>query len=235
VVNRTWLAIVAVVGIGIAFNVWLAHSRAIRAPAIEPAKEYEISGYGQLTEKIRAGLEGTSSRCELEPATPADQAEWLRRQEPTRLAKVPFEELLSRSDADLAVEATLRLFDKTYRVGLGQLSEPERNVQLVDELQGEVVNGGFHQYFANSSGNCAHRIAAATRAVDPALAAIVMNALARFPDSAPAEDRATRNRQMQAIPDEFSAWSSDDDAFYKLDLDSSIARYIRTNRAAFAP
>lgn len=231
--NRTWLAIVAVVGIGIAFNVWLAHSGAARRHAVEPAQPHEISGYGQLTEKIRAGLEGTTSHCELEAASPADQAEWLRRREPTALAKVPFAELLGRSDADLVLETSQRLFDKTYQVGLGQMSEAERNVYLVDQLQGEVVNGGFHQYFANSSGDCASRVASAAKALDATLARIVMQALDRFPDSAPAEDRATRNRQMQAIADEFSAWSSLDDDFYKLDLAGIMARYIRGSSSAF--
>ena len=36
---------------------------------------------------------------------------------------------------------------------LSNLNPPERTVYLVEELQAEVMNGGFDQYFFNSSGD----------------------------------------------------------------------------------
>jgi hypothetical protein len=38
---------------------------------------------------------------------------------------------------------------------------------------------------------------------------------------------------MQAIPDEFEAWSGLDDEFYKLNTDEMVARYVRANSAQF--
>ena len=46
------------------------------------------------------------------------------------------------------------LYEKTsYGEDLSPLNEWELTVYLVEELQSEVMNGGFDQYFVNSSGN----------------------------------------------------------------------------------
>ncbi len=109
------------------------------------------------------------------------------------------------------------------------MSEAERNVVLIDQLQGEVSNGGFHQYFANSSGNCAGMARSAAHAVHPELARVVDAAFAIFPGANPAEDRATRNAQMESIPDEWGAWSQLDDDFYKLSIDEELGPYVRAH------
>jgi hypothetical protein len=199
----------------------------------QPAHEYEIAPYGELTEKLRAGLEGTTSRCELGPPSAEDQAGWKKLQEPRKLGRLPMADLLRGADADLNLEVYSRLLDELYSTGLGAMTEPERNVALVNELQGEVFNGGFHQYFSNSSGDCASRLLAASRTLDAGLAKIVERALAPFPGSMPSEDRATRNKQMASVPNEYEAWSALDDEFYKLPLDLAVTRYIRANSAAF--
>jgi hypothetical protein len=113
------------------------------------------------------------------------------------------------------------------------MTEPERNLFLVDRLSGEVNNGGFHQYFANSSGDCAVQTLGAARAMDADLLRLFQRALSKFPDSKPSEDRATRNLQMERIPDEFHAWSTMDEEFYKLPIWTTEARYIRANQDAF--
>ena len=51
-------------------------------------------------------------------------------------------------------EITSYLCEKaSYGEALSQLNERETTVYLVEELQSEVMNGGFDQYFVNSSGN----------------------------------------------------------------------------------
>lgn len=46
------------------------------------------------------------------------------------------------------------LYEKTsYGEDLSPLNEWELTVYLVEELQSEIMNGGFDQYFINSSGN----------------------------------------------------------------------------------
>lgn len=197
------------------------------------AHEGQIGSYREVTGGIRASLAGTKSRCNLAAPGSEEQADWKRLQEPRALGQVPMSELLRRSDVDLINEVTDRLWDEFYSTGLGAMSEPERNFHLVNVLSGEVNNGGFHQYFLNSSGDCAARTRGAAKAFDVDLSRLYERALAKFPSSSPSEDRATRNAEMERVPDEFNAWSTLDDEFYKMDMTSREARYIRANQAAF--
>lgn len=45
------------------------------------------------------------------------------------------------------------LVTKVHRDGLEKVSQEERDYYAIGILQGEVFNGGFHQYFSNSSGD----------------------------------------------------------------------------------
>jgi hypothetical protein len=56
-----------------------------------------------------------------------------------------------------------------------------------------------------------------------------------FPDSAPSEDRAERNRQMEALEDEWGAWEKLDDEFFKLTVSGPIAAYVRQYASEFSP
>ena len=203
---------------------WLTSSR---------ATPYQIGSYQEVTREIRAGLDGTRTQCEVLPPTPEVRSQWRRLQEPRRLGNAPFQELLQQPDAELSLEITSRLLDELYVTGLGAMTEPERNVHLINSLQGEVFNGGFHQYFANSSGDCSAKTRVAAKAIDPELSRIFEQAVARFPNSSPAEDRATRNAQMASLDDEWGSWSGLDDDFYKLPIDEAVAVYVRLNSAHF--
>jgi hypothetical protein len=223
-----WIIAVPVITLSVVgASVWLIRKD------LNPARPQEIGSYQEVTEKIRADLSGTRSRCELGPASPEARAEWRRDQKPRELGKVTLPDLLRHPDNEVALEISSRLFDELYATGLGAMTEPERNVRLIDELAGEVNNGGFHQYFANSSGNCAARARTAVKVIGPELSRIFEEALARFPNSDPSEDRATRNAQMKSIHDEFEAWSHLDDRFYELPFDELVARYVRSNATHF--
>lgn len=45
------------------------------------------------------------------------------------------------------------LVNRAHGDGLGRVSPEERDYFAIGVLQGEVFNGGFYQYFSNSSGN----------------------------------------------------------------------------------
>ncbi len=218
---KLWAGLAAAAGV-----VWWLQSRS------RPAEQYEVGTYAEITDKIRAGLEGTSSQCELGAPDAEARAQWLRLQEPRKLGRAPLADLLAQPDGELTMEVGSRLIDESYATGLGAMTEPERNVYWVDVLQGEVSNGGFHQYFANSSGDCAARTVQATRAIDETLFRLYERAVAKFPGSVP-EDRATRNRQMAALPDEYEAWRVLDDEFYKLEIDRALGKYIRAHPQSF--
>lgn len=98
------------------------------------------------------------------------------------------------------------------------LSEPRRVVLLVDELESEVNNGGFDQFYLNSSGDGAYALPSALRALGhSAAAALAERANSQFP-SGPARHRAKRLAQMDDLPDPDSEmWSRLDSEFYSLD------------------
>ena len=219
------MALVAIVALGA--GVYFVRSRN------RHARVEQIAAYREVTGGVRASLAGTKSRCNLAAPSPEEQADWKRLQEPRALGHAPMSDLLRRNDADLINEVTDRLWDEFYSTGLGAMSEPERNFHLVNVLSGEVNNGGFHQYFLNSSGDCAARTRGAVQAFDADLARLYERALAKFPNSSPSEDRAERNAEMERVPDEFDAWSTLDNEFYKMDMTPKEARYIRANQAAF--
>ena len=69
----------------------------------------------------------------------------------------------------------------------------EEVVDLVTELEDEVNNGGFHQYFNNSSGDHAVETVLALHAIGArAMANIMKRAMARFPEDGPPKDREAR-------------------------------------------
>ena len=102
-----------------------------------------------------------------------------------------------------------RLQKKALEVGYGALTQRERILVDVAWLEAEVNNGGFDQFFFNSSGDRFRETVSALRAIGAErTAALVAEAGAVFPDG-PSPDRATRMKQMEAIPeDAFAAFDA---------------------------
>lgn len=111
--------------------------------------------------------------------------------------------------------------------------DPETVRRLIDELEGEVNNGGFDQYFFNSAGDEAAQAIAALEAVRATrTAAIVRGACGRFPGGLPATDRAARQVALEQISPEGDAFEDDDDAFlaYEDDLAALVAAFESSRR-----
>lgn len=189
-----------------------------------------------VSKTIRSGLEGTHSRCDEAPPSAEDQASWRKTRHRTKLSTVPVTQLVNQADDDLNIEISSRILDESFTAGLGRMTPAERNVYFLDMLEGEVNNGGFQQFFSNSSGNCALQTRAAIAAIGLTdLLPIYDKALAVFPSSAPAEDRATRNDQMESVEDEWTAWSALDSEFYEISTTKRVAAYIRAHAEEFSP
>ena len=127
------------------------------------------------------------------------------------------------------------LLDKADQHGIENLADAERAVICTVLLEAEVNNGGFDQYFFNSSGNWAKYTLAALASVGAwHTAALFRKALAVFPDGQPSDDRAIRWQQMDRIADS-QIFSELDQAFYKEedDLTELLYKYITTNRSEF--
>lgn len=99
------------------------------------------------------------------------------------------------------------------------LSPARRAVILAHDLECEVNNGGFDQYYLNSSGDGAHAAPEALRMLGlPQIAAMVEKANGVF-KGGPSPDREARLAAMDNLPDTArDAWSKLDDQFFGLDL-----------------
>lgn len=91
-------------------------------------------------------------------------------------------------------------YDRARSVGFEALTPPQKVYVLVFDLMFEVGNGGFEQYFVNSSGDRAEDACRALRTIgaDPA-EMIVRRALTVFGPEGPSPDRSERHEQLAAL------------------------------------
>ena len=138
----------------------------------------------------------------------------------------PLELLLADAGpGELDAAVLRRLLQKTVRTA------GEDRLLLHFELEGEVLNGGFHQFFFNSSGDRALETRAVVAELGPKeLLAIYDCALTAFPDGKPSPDRDARNAQLAAWGGaQFEVFDALDRAVADLaDLSAAREHYIRT-------
>ena len=91
---------------------------------------------------------------------------------------------------DFVVAMTEHLDNKTqYGEDMSALSEAERIFYITQTLEMEVNNGGFSQFFYNSSGNFSNELVGAFTAIGAnATAAICQKAISAFGRDIPAKD-----------------------------------------------
>ena len=93
-----------------------------------------------------------------------------------------------------------RLFQRNSDWGFEQLTEPEKIVLSIYEFEGEVNNGGFSQYFFNSSGDHAETASRGLKEIGASqTAAMLDNAMQLFGRSGPSADRETRTAQLDKL------------------------------------
>jgi hypothetical protein len=98
--------------------------------------------------------------------------------------------------------------------------EMQEVVDLIDAVEGEVNNGGFHQFFYNNAGdNTMETIQALETIGATKMADIVRRAAAMFPGGVPPKDRFARQdvlletfpraEAFESLNDEFFAYPDD--------------------------
>jgi hypothetical protein len=144
------------------------------------------------------------------------------------------------SDEDLAREVgfyVLRKVGEDY--DLSGLTHAERVLACLTELEMEVNNGGFDQYFWNSPGGHATEAVQALQELGAIhTAGLVAEASGQFGPDGPAPDRERRWKQMDGLRESVrDRWSALDDRFYEYrdNLSSLAAAYIRAHRDQFHP
>jgi len=147
-------------------------------------------------------------------------------------------DVLANDDpTSFAIALSDLVFPRYDRDGFDSLSAAERVAYCVDALEREVNNGGFEQFFGNSSGDTAAETDAALQAIGAAQAAsLLQSATSLFPNGAPPRDPDERVEAIDALSDEArSKWGELDARFcaYPDDLTSLMRRFVIAHRSEF--
>jgi hypothetical protein len=143
---------------------------------------------------------------------------------------------VNRDQPDL-FKVSDRVFDRYGKLGYNKLAQPEKVLACVWGLEGEVNNGGFDQYYFNSSGDHALDAVPSLEAIGAKHTAnLVREANALFGDAGPSPDRFTRQKQLDALGDAKTKKMNEiEEEFfkYKDKLGQLLQSYVSTNAAAF--
>lgn len=120
---------------------------------------------------------------------------------------------------------------------LENLNEQQKNFYLVQNIEREINNGGFNQYFFNSSGNFSHDTIRSLQAIGALKTAnILQHAIDQFPNSTVPKKQSERRgviEKIEEIADE--VWGKLDRKFlqYEDNLSELIIQYIKENQHSF--
>jgi hypothetical protein len=120
---------------------------------------------------------------------------------------------------------------------INHLNDQQKNFYYNQNLEREVNNGGFNQYFFNSSGNFAHETIASLNAIGALKTAdLLQRAINQFPEGLVPVDRDERQTILGDIEEKANeAWGDIDQAFYQYqdDLNSLNIEYVKKNKEEF--
>ena len=149
------------------------------------------------------------------------------------------EHIWSLTDTNDFVIAMKEHLDEKSQYGenMSVLSEAERIFYITQTLEMEVNNGGFSQFFFNSSGNFSNELVSAFSSIGAnTTAAICQKAIAVFGRDIPV-DRGDRQDMLAELEsDEIDELLREcDDAFYAYedDLNELNYNYVIKNKASF--
>jgi hypothetical protein len=149
------------------------------------------------------------------------------------------DELLNLEDTNASIAELADVISKecNYGDGIGSLTEPQKNFFYNQWLEMEINNGGFDQYFFNSSGEFAHETVVSLKLIGAHKSVIMLQtAIDQFSNGIVPKDRAERIGLMELIREGAEEiWSELDSRFFEQDedLDKLNLDYIRINRELF--
>ena len=132
------------------------------------------------------------------------------------------------------IDLSDRVVPRSWEEPFAELSEPERVFVAIWTLEADVNNGGFDQYYGNSSGDHAWFAPDALRAIGAAtMAGIVERANAPFGPEGPPVSREERLARLEAVEDGAEeVWGELEEAFYDYpdDLTGLLYRFVQANK-----
>lgn len=146
--------------------------------------------------------------------------------------------LALEDQTDIVIEIGQMLWKKSENDhDFESLNKHEKNVIFIEMLEGQVNNGGFDQYFFNSSGDYVHETLSALEEIKaPITADIFDQAVKAFPVFPIPKDIEKRRKFMEKLPKEiFEKWAALDDKFYDYpeNLSELVIEFVKTHRDKF--
>jgi hypothetical protein len=149
------------------------------------------------------------------------------------------DELLDSNDTNNSVIELDNFIAELCAYGdeMEKLTEPQKLFYYNQNLEREINNGGFNQYFFNSSGDFAHETIKSLRTIEANRTAdILQQAIDQFPDKKVPKDRSERIELLNKIEENANeVWEQLDQQFYKYDDDLNTLNlaYVNKNRNSF--
>ena len=124
-----------------------------------------------------------------------------------------------------------------YGEDLSKLTEPQKVLLFVENLEREVNNGGFHQFYFNSSGDYAHETLDALKTIGAnKMADILTKANSVWPNQQVPKDRTKRENIQETIEEQAApVWDECDNVFYAYpdDIAGLLLKYVKQHKADF--
>jgi hypothetical protein len=124
-----------------------------------------------------------------------------------------------------------------YGHNMGSLSDPQKIFYCIQNCEREINNGGFKQFYYNSSGDFAHETYYSLRIVGALKTAeILRTANDQFPGRAVPKDRSERQKILDQMDDSLNeVWKDLDQRFLSCeeDLNTVNLEFIRKNKNFF--
>ncbi len=124
-----------------------------------------------------------------------------------------------------------------YGDDFSKLTDQQKLFYLNQNLEREINNGGFNQYFCNSSGDNAHETILSLKAIGADKTAdILQKAIDQFPNKSVPKDRDERTEIVEQIEDTANeVWEELDEKFfeYEDDLNTLNIEYVKKYKDFF--
>ncbi|GAO43338.1 DMP19 family protein [Flavihumibacter petaseus] len=156
------------------------------------------------------------------------------------MTKIPIlDTLLSSEDTNGSIIELDNFIGELCEYGddISKLTDYQKSFYLNQNLEREINNGGFNQYFRNSSGDNAHETILSLKAIGAdSTADILQKAINQFPNKNVPKDRDERTvivEQIEETADE--VWSDLDQKFheYEDDLNTLNIEYVKKYKEFF--
>jgi hypothetical protein len=156
------------------------------------------------------------------------------------MTRIPnLEELLKSDDLNSSIIDIDNFIGELCEYGddYSKLTEQQKLFYFNQNLEREINNGGFNQYFYNSSGNYAHETVISLKEIGANKTAdILQKAIDEFPNKNVPKDRDERIEVIEKIEDNANnKWEELDKQFYQYEDNLNLLNieYIKKNASSF--